>query len=237
VSEGVDIPRLRVGIYATNVLSELFFRQLIGRLIRWVDGLEEQSAVLYIPAVEELVRFAREIKEERNHQLEEEIRSTSGYANDAALTNGDLTKSLFKPICARAVAHEVIYEQASYNQAELKSASKISNEMGIKLPAPQVAALLRRGAAEAGVFVIHGNEVDERDTRQTHSTKSERKLALRRSTQRLANTLAYVLGANVRDVHAEWISQGGNPHSSATEQDLQQKQEWLLRRIREVGRG
>ena len=39
VSEGVDIPRLRVGVYATTTTTELFFRQAVGRLVRWTRGL------------------------------------------------------------------------------------------------------------------------------------------------------------------------------------------------------
>ena len=34
VSEGVDIPRLRVGGYATDTVTDLFFRQAVGRLVR-----------------------------------------------------------------------------------------------------------------------------------------------------------------------------------------------------------
>ena len=34
VSEGVDIPRLRVGVYGTNVLTEMYFRQVVGRFVR-----------------------------------------------------------------------------------------------------------------------------------------------------------------------------------------------------------
>ena len=34
VSEGVDIPRLRVGVYATAARTELFFRQVVGRFVR-----------------------------------------------------------------------------------------------------------------------------------------------------------------------------------------------------------
>ena len=49
VSEGVDIPRLRVGVYATNTRTELFFRQVVGRLIRVFGGLDDQSAYLYVP--------------------------------------------------------------------------------------------------------------------------------------------------------------------------------------------
>ena len=32
VSEGVDVPRLRVGVYATTARTELFFRQVVGPL-------------------------------------------------------------------------------------------------------------------------------------------------------------------------------------------------------------
>jgi superfamily II DNA or RNA helicase len=39
VSEGVDIPRLRVGVYATNVLTEMYFRQVVGRFVRMQDNV------------------------------------------------------------------------------------------------------------------------------------------------------------------------------------------------------
>ena len=38
VSEGVDVPRLRVGVYATSARTELFFRQVVGRFIRRTPG-------------------------------------------------------------------------------------------------------------------------------------------------------------------------------------------------------
>ena len=34
VSEGVDIPRLRVLVYLPNALTELAFRQAVGRVVR-----------------------------------------------------------------------------------------------------------------------------------------------------------------------------------------------------------
>ena len=49
VSEGVDIPRLRVGVYATTVTTDLFFRQAVGRFVRWVPGIRDQRAWLFIP--------------------------------------------------------------------------------------------------------------------------------------------------------------------------------------------
>lgn len=69
VTEGVDIPRLRVGVYATNVRSDLFFWQWVGRISRVVSGLDDQSSYAFIPADPDLLEFAREIYEQRLHVL------------------------------------------------------------------------------------------------------------------------------------------------------------------------
>ncbi len=72
VSEGVDIPRLRVGVYATNVLTEMYFRQVVGRFVRVQDGVPRpQRAWLYLPKDATLVHYAKRIKDERDHVLEE----------------------------------------------------------------------------------------------------------------------------------------------------------------------
>ena len=70
ISEGVDIPRLRVGVFLSNVRTELFFRQAAGRLVRLVSGLEDQAGYLYIPSDPRLVRYAVEMQTERRHFLE-----------------------------------------------------------------------------------------------------------------------------------------------------------------------
>ena len=49
VSEGVDIPRLRVGVYATTTSTELFFRQAVGRFVRWQAGRAEPEGVRLHP--------------------------------------------------------------------------------------------------------------------------------------------------------------------------------------------
>ena len=69
VSEGVDIPRLRVGVFATNTSTELFFRQATGRLVRWTRGLRHQKAFLFIPDDPRLRGFAAHIAEQRRHSL------------------------------------------------------------------------------------------------------------------------------------------------------------------------
>ncbi|MEA2372334.1 MAG: hypothetical protein QOH12_2728 [Solirubrobacteraceae bacterium] len=50
VSEGVDIPRLRVGVYATAAKTPLIFRQIVGRFVRTITGRPIEASWLYLPA-------------------------------------------------------------------------------------------------------------------------------------------------------------------------------------------
>ncbi|MFT3852532.1 MAG: DEAD/DEAH box helicase family protein [Ilumatobacteraceae bacterium] len=69
VSEGVDIPRLRVGVYATTVATELFFRQAVGRFVRWQAGRHSQKAYVFIPDDPRLRIHAFGIADARRHVL------------------------------------------------------------------------------------------------------------------------------------------------------------------------
>ncbi|THJ24758.1 MAG: ATP-dependent helicase [Nitrospira sp. CG24E] len=88
VSEGVDIPRLRVGVYATNVLTEMYFRQVVGRFVRMQEGLPKpQRAWLYLPKDATLVHYARQIKAERDHVLEDVMPSVQRTLFDTVATS------------------------------------------------------------------------------------------------------------------------------------------------------
>lgn len=69
VSEGVDIPRLAIGVYATTTTTELFFRQAVGRLVRWTPGIRRQKAYLFIPDDPRLRQWAHQIADARRHSL------------------------------------------------------------------------------------------------------------------------------------------------------------------------
>jgi superfamily II DNA or RNA helicase len=79
VSEGVDVPRLRVGVYATNTVTDLFFRQAVGRLVRWVAGLGRQTAYMFIPDDKRLRAFATGIAEQRRHSLRRSERDDDDF--------------------------------------------------------------------------------------------------------------------------------------------------------------
>jgi superfamily II DNA or RNA helicase len=70
VSEGVDIPRLRVGVYATTVRTKMYFRQFLGRIVRRIPNLKAlQVAYCYLPADPTLTKLAEEIEEEIRHSI------------------------------------------------------------------------------------------------------------------------------------------------------------------------
>ncbi len=85
VSEGVDIPRLRVGVYATTTSTELFFRQAVGRFVRWQSGRVSQKAFVYIPDDPRLRVHAFQIAEARRHVLRPPGEHDDEFASDGEL--------------------------------------------------------------------------------------------------------------------------------------------------------
>lgn len=104
VSEGVDIPRLRVGVYATNTSTDLFFRQAVGRLVRVSGSAAQQRAYMFIPDDPRLRNFAFGIAEQRRHSLrkperEDDDREVSDEEEDRD-ADGEDQLSLFSAIAA-----------------------------------------------------------------------------------------------------------------------------------------
>ena len=80
VSEGVDIPRLRVGVYATAAKTPLIFRQIVGRFVRTIAGRPAEQSWLYLPADRLL----------RAHAADVETRAAPRAARAAARTDSAL---------------------------------------------------------------------------------------------------------------------------------------------------
>lgn len=70
VSEGVDVPRLAVGVYATSASTPLFFAQAIGRFVR--ARRRGETASVFLPHVPQLMALAAELERERDHALDRE---------------------------------------------------------------------------------------------------------------------------------------------------------------------
>jgi hypothetical protein len=110
VSEGVDIPRLRLGVFATTTTTELFFRQAVGRLVRHTGGSAgAERAWLFIPDDPRLRRWAAGIAEARRHSLakrtveEEDPTLEDEAALDEVVEEGDEQLSLFAVLSAQVL--------------------------------------------------------------------------------------------------------------------------------------
>lgn len=71
VSEGVDIPRLRVGVYATAAKTPMIFRQIVGRFVRTIPGRPAEPSWVYLPAEPVLRAHAAQVETELRHALRE----------------------------------------------------------------------------------------------------------------------------------------------------------------------
>lgn len=68
VSEGVDVPRLAVGVYATSTQTPLFFAQAVGRFVR--ARRRGETASVFLPSVPQILEHAATLEKERDHALD-----------------------------------------------------------------------------------------------------------------------------------------------------------------------
>ena len=76
VSEGVDVPRLAVGVYATSASTPLFFAQAVGRFVR--SRRPGETASVFLPSVPSLLTLASELEVQRDHVLGQPHRPKEG---------------------------------------------------------------------------------------------------------------------------------------------------------------
>lgn len=97
VSEGVDIPRLIVGLFATTTTTELFFRQSVGRLVRWTKGIRRQKAYLFIPDDPRLRTYAYQIADSRRHSLRKRSEDNASPLEEAFEDEAEFDKQKSEP--------------------------------------------------------------------------------------------------------------------------------------------
>ena len=95
ISEGVDIPRLRVAVFATTTTTAMFFRQAVGRIARWTPGVPDQKAYMFLPDDVRLRSHAALIAEQRRHSIELRSRRSEDLEPAMRASGGDEQMSLF----------------------------------------------------------------------------------------------------------------------------------------------
>lgn len=150
VSEGVDVPRLAVGVYATSASTPLFFAQAIGRFVR--ARRSGETASIFLPSVPTLLDLASEVEAERDHVLGKPHREKDGWddellaeANRTRDEPGEEEKS-FTSLSADAELDQVIYDGSSFGTAAMGTSEDEQEYLGLPglLEPDQVRALLRQ---------------------------------------------------------------------------------------------
>ncbi len=154
VSEGVDIPRLRVGVYATNTVTDLFFRQAVGRLVRVSDVRARQRAYMFIPDDPRLRVFAAGIAEQRRHSLRKPERDgDESYAAPVLPVDPlvDEQLSLFSAISAIPLDE---------HGRPLESSPIVDHDAGGGDVIPDLVDESERAGVRRPVLVLTGSEAD-----------------------------------------------------------------------------
>lgn len=144
VSEGVDIPRLAVGVYASNISTRMFFRQVVGRFVRTRGEDDELCASLFVPSVPRLLAHAQEIEQERDHALSEAIEKAERERGERRELTLDI--NVVEPITSSEAVHiATILSGESFPDDELTRAEDYHRRAGLpsNVPVAQVAHLLR----------------------------------------------------------------------------------------------
>ena len=152
VSEGVDVPRLAVGVYATSASTPLFFAQAIGRFVR--SRRPGETASIFLPSVPNLLLLASEMEAQRNHVLGKPHRESQGddeYVERRKSEPSELDNG-FESLGADAELDQVIFDGSSFGTATPAGSDEEADYLGIPglldadADARPVAAQARRAA-------------------------------------------------------------------------------------------
>jgi superfamily II DNA or RNA helicase len=149
VSEGVDIPRLAVGVYATSVSTALYFAQAVGRFVR--ARQRGETASVFLPSIPVLLGYAAELEADRDHVLrrrgDDEERELA-EAQRRRDTPDQLDEASFQAL--QASAH---FDRVLYDGGEFGTSAEEDDFLGLPglLDPEQVTLLLQtRQAGQAG---------------------------------------------------------------------------------------
>jgi superfamily II DNA or RNA helicase len=233
VSEGVDVPRLAVGVYATSASTPLFFAQAIGRYVR--SRRPGETASIFLPSVPNLLQLASELEAQRNHVLGKPHRESQGDEDplDAELAGQRKDEKSemengFEMLGADAELDQVIFDGSSFGTATPAGSDEEADYLGIPglLDANQMRDLLRsRQTAQLEKRTASGEQVP----RATHGQLRD----LRKELNALVSATHHRLGKPHGWIHNELRRICGGPVvAAATSDQLRER----IEAVRKLGR-
>ena len=156
VSEGVDVPRLCVGVYATSTSTSLFFAQAVGRFVR--ARRRGETASVFLPSVPVVLDHAARLEEQRDHALDrkpagdgdvaamwaEEQGLLDGAMREEKASAGLLDEGAFEALESEAHFDHVLFDKQQWGMQAQVGSEEEEDYLGLPglLEPDQVAALL-----------------------------------------------------------------------------------------------
>jgi len=226
VSEGVDVPRLAVGVYATATSTPLFFAQAVGRFVR--TRRRGEVATVFLPTVPIVLAHAFSLERQRDHVLgrrrasEEmdvwaEAEALLEAANRREAASDDLMGA-FEALDSAATFDHVLFDSQQFGMHAVPTSDDEADYLGLPglLEPDQITHLLRERQRRQ----VRRHERSERRERVTPEVSLHRALAARRKElNTLVSQYARVKGVPHSHVHAELRRQCGGPALAAATTD------------------
>ena len=213
VSEGTDIKRLQVLCYLTNTVSELFFRQVIGRVSR-VRDMEDYEGYVYLPADPRLIGFSKNIENAQVLAIKEEA-ETEGREIERGESQMDFT--------TYTTQHEgsevVLIGNEEVSVQEYREIERISESQGLSMEKVRAVRVMSG---------ISSSNVSMEETKDL-TTLEERCDKWRKKCSKSAFRLSKLLDCHPADVHKNFAPQKG-----MSESQLQDKHKKIIAQINQL---
>ncbi len=222
VSEGVDIPRLTVGVYMSHKQTEMWFRQVVGRFIRITGRDDDLTATILIPKIPNLVELAQRIEDEATVALREaEAAARREYERDA----GTVQLSFIEPLkSSDAILSDVIVSGEMLDDSQLRDAQRIQEQVGGSLRLAHVSDI-------AKVIKLCGppgaTATVQVPVPPPAASGDEQRRALKKQLQSLVNRYAWSEDVKHSHVHAKLNKKFGGTVPTASIDGLRKRIEFL----------
>ncbi|MCR1782164.1 DEAD/DEAH box helicase [Nocardioides carbamazepini] len=248
VSEGVDVPRLAVGVWATTTSTPLFFAQAVGRFVR--ARKRGEIASVFLPSVPNLLSFAGELEAQRDHVLKRKVSSDGDiFAAEEDLMNqanqGDGASDELEMMPFEALGSEARFDHALYDGAQFGHEGEVHVGSEEEMDFLGIPGLLEPDQVSA---LLQQRQADRRRTRRPESSGTERAAdtvaevtthehlgLLRRELNSLVASWHHRTGQAHGITHAALRKECGGPAAAVANGDQLQKRidrirEWAVRK-------
>jgi superfamily II DNA or RNA helicase len=239
VSEGVDVPRLAVGVYATTTATPLFFAQAVGRFVR--ARRRGETATIFLPSVLPLLNHAAAIEVQRDHVLGRPVRDDDDiFAAEAELlrrADAELPGPDVKGPGYAALSSEASFDRVLYDGGEFGHEGDVAIGSDEEMDFLGIPGLLEPDQVRALLRHRQSARIRQQGTtgaRSVAPTAHERLAELRKELNGLVAAWHHRSGSPHGVIHAELRRTCGGPQAIAASADELQRRidtlrEWASR--------